>query len=149
MIPNTDANGIRYGYISANSLNPEIVDELQMQGRDVHWEDAMDDMRAALHRAVEDYVIEYRAKELVEDWFDQIQDYAADSWYDEPIHEGTMDGVKYRTSWLGGALHVWIFKSPHLDYFQECSPCVPRAGNLNCQDFDGVLAYDVPKEWRA
>jgi hypothetical protein len=150
MLPNTDSNGIRYGYISANSLDPDLVCELQNCGLDVHWEGFLTDMRDSLRGVIEDHIRSDRAKELVEAWMDDVAEHAADSWYDdEPIHEGTYEGVKYRTSWLGGALHVWIFKSPHLDYFQECSPCVPRAGNLNCQDFNGVLAYDVPKEWRA
>ena len=144
---NTDMEtGIRYGYISANSLDPDLVCEMQSCGFDVRYEEARDELWDAIKRVCKDYmqdnasdlVADVAVEELSEAWHDN----------DEPIHEGTIDGVKWRTSWLGGALHVWIFKSPHLDYFQECSPCVPRAANLNCQDFNGVLAYDVPKEWR-
>ena len=41
---------------------------------------------------------------------------------DEPIIEGECEGVKYRTSWLGGALHFFIFESPVI---AKCRPCSP------------------------
>lgn len=140
--------GVRYGYISANSLHPDLVDYLQIQGRDVHWEDA----RAELIANFTYGNIDDEDLESLEDYDDELErrlENLAEGWYDdEPIHEGELDGVKYRTSWLGGALHVWIFESPVIGNYQECSPCVPGAGNLDCPDLDGVPTYDVPKEWR-
>lgn len=140
--------GVRYGYISANSLHPDVVHELQMCGTDVHWENVKEELVANFtHGNLDD-------GEDVEDDFDdeldrRIQE-LADNWYDdEPVHTGVLEGVKYRTSWLGGALHVWIFDSPRTALFEECSPCVPGAGNLDCPSTDGVLTYDVPLEWRA
>lgn len=67
---------------------------------------------------------------------------------DEPIIEFEYKGVHGRTSWLGGALNLWIFESPHTGLYEECSPCVPGAGNLDQPDPGGVLAYDVPDDWR-
>lgn len=67
---------------------------------------------------------------------------------EEPIIEGTYEGVRYQTSWLGGALNFWIFESPVVGLFDLCSPCVPNAGNLDSPNHSGYLAYDVPADWR-
>lgn len=67
---------------------------------------------------------------------------------DEPVHEGELQGVKYRTSWLGGALNLWVFESPFTGNFRECSPCVPGAADLDNPDNAGVTGYDVPPDWR-
>lgn len=148
MIPNTDSNGIHYGYIAADSLDPDLVCELQSRGRDVHYEEALDDLRHAIYNALAEAGVPiggprsevcYEAERVFDLYWEGS---------DEPIHEGEMDGVKYRTSWLGGALHVWVFESPVTGNYQECSPCVPGAGNLDCPDPNGVLTYDVPPEWR-
>jgi len=64
---------------------------------------------------------------------------------DEPIIEGECEGVKYRTSWLGGALHFFIFESPVIAKCRPCSPCVPNAGDLGSEgDYE---AYGVPEDW--
>lgn len=72
---------------------------------------------------------------------------------DEPIHEGSFmlgDGnwVKYRTSWLGGALNIFIFESPFTARTVACSPCVPNAGDLDNVGKGDYLCYDVPPDWR-
>lgn len=149
-LPNRNPDtGVRYGYISANSLDPEVLDELQLgpQAVDVHWELAKGEL-----------IANYRYGNIDdgEDQFDDLEDEIdrrveelANNWYDdEPIHEGKLDGVKYRTSWLGGALNVWVFYSPCVGFFQECSPCVPGAGNLDCPEEYGVACYNVPQAWR-
>lgn len=150
ILPNTDPiTGIRYGYISANRLPPEVVDQLQYgsQATDVYFEEARNELVANYtYGNLDD-------GEDVEDDFDdeldrRIEELAENWCCDEPIHEGIYENVKYRTSWMGGALHVWIFDSPHTGLFQECSPCVPRAGNLDCPDEHGVETYDVPPDWR-
>ena len=84
-----------------------------------------------------------------EDFVDRRLSRAMDHVYiEEPINEFEYEGVKGRTSWLGGACNLWIFESPHTGMYQECSPCVPGAGNLD-QPFEwGVLTYDVPADWR-
>lgn len=64
---------------------------------------------------------------------------------DEPIIEGECEGVKYRTSWLGGALHFFIFESPVISKCRPCSFCVPNAGDLGSEgDYE---AYGVPEDW--
>lgn len=144
-LPNRNPRtGIRYGYISANSLDPEIVHELQMRGTDVHWEEYKKELHQAFVNGLSDYLstrtidVAYEAA-LEEHDFQQ----------DEPVHKGEYQGVQYRTSWLGGALHVWVFYSDQTGLYQECSPCVPGAGNLDQPDENGVMTYSVPDDWRA
>ena len=67
---------------------------------------------------------------------------------EEPIIEFEYEGVKGRTSWLGGALNLWIFESPYTNTFALCSPCVPNVCNLDQPDPDGCVGYDVPPHWR-
>lgn len=84
-----------------------------------------------------------------EDFIDSKLSRAMDHLHiEEPIIEFEYKGVKGRTSWLGGALNLWIFESPILGMYRVCSPCVPNAGNLDQPDPDGVLTYDVPADWR-
>lgn len=150
-LPNRDQEtGIRYGYIAADSLDQDVLHELMYgpQATDIHWEDARQELMASyIMGNIDDGADE---EDDIEDEIERRLEELSNGWYDdEPIHEGELDGVQYRTSWLGGALHVWVFSSPRTAFFQECSPCVPGAGNLDCPDVDGVLTYDVPFEWRA
>ena len=45
--------GIRYGIISAISLDPEIVNQIQCEGLDVRWEDAKRDLEDTIRSACE------------------------------------------------------------------------------------------------
>lgn len=149
---NTDPDtGIRYGIIAANSLDPEIVERIQSTGRDVHWEQRLEELRLETNADVEDGLIS-------EDEFDasldrRIEECSNRFYDDEPVHEFEIEGVIGRTTWLGGALLVWVFKSPFCSYYPECSPCVPGAGNLDGKrspdsEARGVMTYDVPADWR-
>lgn len=138
--------GIRYGIIHANSLDSEVVNVIQMYGKDVHWEDAVRDAKEHVNRLVEE-------GEIPEEEFDSELDDTIESmsnqWYDdEPVHEFEMDGVKGRTTWLGGALHIWVFESPVISKARLCSPCVPNCGDLDSLSESGEECYDVPKDWR-
>lgn len=135
--------GIAYGYISAQCLHPEMVDELQFgsQASEPAYEAALEEAKIAAAEGG--------------DPFDE--DRFNDDWQpDEPVHEGKVvipgypsNPVHYRTSWLGGALHVWIFLSPFTtDKARRASPCVPNAGILDKLD-GSVTAYDVPADWRS
>jgi hypothetical protein len=67
----------------------------------------------------------------------------------EPHIEGEAEGVKYSTSWLGGALNFFIFKSPFMTgAARRASPCVPNCGILDVLDGE-VTSYNVPPDWRA
>lgn len=170
--------GIAYGYISANRLHPDIVQELQDVGTDVYYEDAVKEAKRetvrelvatvpplvlelplaywnnekGCHETLAEDTLEAAITEYVEaDWDGSAWEQKFHDHYqpDEPVHEGEKDGVKYRTSWLGGALNVYIIESPHItETARECSLCVPNAGNLDQVGEGHYQCYDVPPEWR-
>lgn len=178
MKPNTNPEtGIRYGIIAANNLDPEIIDTLRSVGKDILWDQAQKDLRRILEEEADDLEEEvkigiaeldpglvgkedfeesrildaYGAKgySCREDFIDTEMDRRSQHIeIDEPIHEGEYEGVKFRTTWLGGALMVWIFQSPYLTRARLCSPCVPNCGDLDNLDPDGEECYDVPPDWR-
>lgn len=145
MVNANPTTGVRYGYISADSLHPEVLDKLQYgrQATDLRYKNFKTEVYAAMRATLADWL----SKQAIDAAFDAAMEYAEFN-DDEPIHEGEYELVKYRTSWFGGALHVWIFESPETGHYAECSPCVPGAGNLDCPDLDGVVCYDVPSDWR-
>jgi len=141
------ATNIRYSIISANSLHSDVIDEIQSRGTDVRYDEAMKDLREAIKRACSDYMSTCDADEVAEL---AVENASEDFYDDEPIHEFEIDGVKGRTTWLGGALLVWIFESPFQTHAQLCSPCVPNCGDLDhlMSDEGGYPCYDVPPTWR-
>lgn len=137
MQPNTNPEtGIAYGYISARSLDPEVVHSLMYErGEDRSYQAAVAEAK---------YAWQKEGKDLDDFDEDEFNDgYTCD----EPCIAGEYDGVKYQTSWLGGALNFFIFFSPATGNYAQCSPCVPGAGNLN-QPGGDLLCYDVPRDWR-
>lgn len=126
--------GIPYGYISAHSMDDEVVHELMYgsQAVDHGYEDAKLDY-INLHPEDPDAL-----------YFDYQ--------CDEPIVTGEYEGVRYRSSWMGGALCFFIFASPRTGEYRICSPCVPGAGDLNSPYEGGggsvVTCYDIPTDWR-
>lgn len=146
-INTNEKTGIPFGYIAADKLDPEIVTALQMTGKDVHYDEAWSQ-----------FLAEKRTELGLHDGSDEEngfepQDYQQefdDSYNpDEPVHEGELEGVTFRTSWLGGALNVWIFESPYITHrARKASPCVPGAAILDTLD-GGETGYDVPPDWRA
>ncbi|WCD44213.1 hypothetical protein Lumi_074 [Xylophilus phage Lumi] len=140
--------GIAYGYISANSLDSDLVQSLQDNGTDLHYQEA----RNAAEMDHENFIEQTRQEEgdiAAAQVAEFDGDKFGDDWQDdEPVHAGTYQGVNYQTSWLGGALNVWIFQSPHTtDKARRASPCVPGAGILDTLDGD-VTCYNVPDDWR-
>jgi hypothetical protein len=144
--------GIRYGIISANGLDPEVVNDIQMNGKDVHWDEFVAQVRADVMREVENGDMDESEAEFE---IDERMDYDRSCFDDEPVHEFDIEcpgygRVKGRTTWLGGALMVWIFESPFVVSAKLCSPCVPNCGNLDdVGPFGyGEECYDVPADWR-
>jgi hypothetical protein len=142
-----ETTGIRYGIIAANNLNPYVIDEIQTRGKDVHYEDAKESLWSEVKAVCRDYMLDSAADEIADLAVENLNFYWCE---DEPVHEFEIDGVKGRTTWLGGALMVWVFESPFEGFFNLCSPCVP-----NCGDLDSVIelggghhCYDVPDDWR-
>ena len=146
-LPNVDSNGIHFGYIKADSLDPEVIDGMQAvkSCEDLTLED---EMHTALFGIARDALSDLDAQDFAQEALALLLEYNIEPTH-EATHEGVLDGVKYRTSWLGGALHVFILRSPHITRCRQCSMCVPNAGNLDQIDEDGIETYDVPKDWRA
>lgn len=133
--------GIAYGYIRADNLHPYILDTITYDiGTDVHYKEALEEFcRDPENRR--DSFGHFLSRDAVEQRF-------ADNYLpDEPVYEGEYQGVRYRTSWLGGAQHVWIFSSPVIWNCKPCSICVPNAGNLDQAGEGGYEAYGVPASW--
>lgn len=136
MAPNINPEtGIAYGYIAARSLDPELVEELlNTHGENLSEAEALE---AEKNRWIE---LEGHLHNFNEDKFcDNMQ-------IEEPTIKGECDGVKYMSSWLGGALNFFIFSSPTTGSYWACNPCVPGAGNLD-QPGGSVVCYDVPRDW--
>lgn len=155
-IPNFDAeNRVHYGYISSNSLDPETVHELMYgpHATSISYQEAYDARQAEIEQELE-ILAEEQDEVTRQDW---IAEETSRRMEIEEIHceeeivEGTYQEVKYLSSWLGGALHFFILKSPHISNRELCSPCVPNAGNLNqpVLEGDNNPTYDVPADWRA
>lgn len=149
--------GIAYGYISANQMDPDTVQWLLYDaGTDLSYEEALADLRFEVERAADEIDsflergIEAAYERLGyagrEDYVDtRVESESEAIQIDEPIIEGECEGVKYRTSWLGGALHFFIFESPVISKCRPCSFCVPNAGDLGSEgDYE---AYGVPEDW--
>lgn len=149
MLQNVNENtGIRYGIISANSLHPDLVDTLMYgtNAKDVHFEEAKSELWADIKSTCKDY--------MSDDESDEVADLAVENmsqnWQqDEPVFEGEHDGVKYRTTWLGGALLVFFLESPYTLRGDLCSPCIPGAVNLDSPNPDGFEGYAPPSDWFA
>lgn len=142
--------GIAYGYIAANALDSDLVNDL-LQGNGVTGfkDDGWIDYKAA---CVNEYRQENEAEteDMTDDevW-DEIEMEACDRYESgETTVRGEYEGVHYMTAWLGGALNFFIFHSPIVtDKANRASPCVPNCGILDELDGD-VTSYNVPDDWR-
>ena len=136
MITNVNPKtGIRYGVISANSLHNDLIDEIVAHGRNLTLEELIKELQAEFGDDPDE--LEYQEEQLFENL----------DFYDCSF-EHEVDGVKIHTSSFGGTMLVWVVESPHTTMARQCSPCVPGAGDLHNLDLNGVLCYNVPKDWR-
>lgn len=132
--------GIPYTYFWCNKLDPEVVDALQ-QGHDLGYEEAEKEAAYKADRYMEDGLYD----DYDEAYADAISE--LDDWYEEePVHYGVYKGVRYQTTWLGGALLLCVFDSPLRGRFAPCSPCIPGGLDGDTQgDFEG---FDIPTDWK-
>lgn len=100
---------VAYGYVSANELDDEIVEQL------LYGHQAKGDVEGDVEEEIDRY--------------------------------GTLEGVDYKTSWLGGALHFFITYSPYIVKGNRASPCVPNACILNKGECGPVTGFGVPSDW--
>lgn len=170
-IPNYNPDfDVYYGIIRSDNLDQDLVNTLLYENpnaRNHSYEAAVDDLAARLGIRKNDegryFVSDDNWENIFEDGttFEGITDaiHACDGGYraledlqvDEPIIEGTYEGTKYITSWLGGALHFFITEArAYTPWAPVCSPCVPNAGNLDSW-IDGATgsqsAFLPPMSW--
>lgn len=152
---NCDANGVRYSVFSFNELADWCNEDLWYgsQARDLSYEAALEELRADAARQYDEWLEECveawhmtdgetSLEEFVGHFFELRSYGSADreafisEWCEEmgqniqinePIIEGTLDGIQYRISWLGGAPLCWITKGLLGTGEELCSPCVPGA----------------------
>jgi hypothetical protein len=160
MTANIDTDtGIPYGIIKCDAIHPEVLDDLLYRhGKDLNYQPMLDThlfgLRAAHNSEMEEKRIaraELDGGTLSEDEDTEFDEAKAteefnDGWQpEEPVIGGQYEGVTYRTTWLGGAQMLYVFKSPVLTKCSPCSPCVPNAGDLD--SVGDYLAYGVPVDW--
>jgi hypothetical protein len=146
--------GIRYGYIHADALHPDIVHELLygFQAVSLSCNDALAEYLAEARRNHED------TRPFTDEFDEAFWTEELSNTYeggDEECIEGTYEGVSYCTSYLGGALNFFICESPITVLVNSlCSPCVPNAGDLDSgfavfkdEGDSGFLCYGVPGDW--
>ena len=140
--PNLNHNeGTPFTYFSCNKLDPDIVNELQMHGLDIHYEAALQEASFRAETAVENGCFD----SYDESYEEELSN--LDDWYDEePCHEGELEGVCYLTTWLGGTLHLCVMNSPLRGKFSPCSPCVP--GALDGDTPGDQEGFDIPEDWK-
>ena len=143
--------GVPFGYISANALDQDVVQELlygvgadDLTYREREEQAVKDAANEAYERG-----LDYGTEEF-SDFVDRFVSEELENFQcDEPTIHGEHEGVEYRTSWLGGALNFFIFFSPvTTDKARAASPCVPGAAILDTLD-GSTFGYDVPADWRA
>lgn len=138
--------GIAYGYVALDKLDPDTIELLLYgsQARNLTYEQAKEEFLRQARAEWED-----GDNQLSEFDEDRALDKFGDLYHgDEEIIAGQYDGVKYQTSWLGGAQNLWVFESPFIVKTVECSPCVPGAGDLNnIVEDGGIETYGIPDDW--
>ena len=145
--------GIPYGVINAGSLDPEIVDMITTDGENVSERDAEDEFRKQINHEIESGRL--RADQFGEEMERRLRDRSEHASEDDYRYVEYDDGGKLmlevQTTWLGGAMLVYVLQSPYLAAAPTCSPCCPNAGDLDNRYEDGeggVTCYDVPPDWR-
>ena len=148
--------GIRYGVISGNSLDHEVLNGLHDEADYIVFSQYRFD---AIKRFANDHEFDYLAdvsfdeldEKLQNEYDDEYSEFVEDvtNEYEsvEPVASFEYEGVEVVFEWLGGAPLVYITKSDVTTHANLCSPCVPNAGNLDSKDPDGYECYDAPTDW--
>lgn len=178
---------VRYGVISLRSLDSDLAEELfhGPGATDLSYAQAYAEAKAsAEHRfetarqeavcaaaengvespqGIDDFIDAQLEAELgtsddVQYVEDELEAFSDMCQIEEPVIEGTYEGVKYRISWLGGAPLLWVIEGPIGSVAHLCSMCVPNAADLDngfvhsldiTQSDYPFAAYVVPQAWMA
>lgn len=125
--------GVRYTiYHINNDLHPDVWEDI-FEGTNLTDREYLDDLDQRVRRALLELPDEVLEHINIESVAEEIMDTALCNGlqdnveHDEPVYEGETDGIKWRTTWLGGAPHLMVFESPYFGVGHGCSPCVPNA----------------------
>ena len=145
--------GVRFGIVSMQLLEDWVYEVVINHGEDITYRDARLDKKRELQAEADDK--EFDCDEDRSSWIEeQLDQWGQEFETDEHAvelkrNEGTPEELHVRTTWLGGAQQLWVFRSPYLTKRQLCSPCVPGAVDLDSKEADdGEEGYDVPPDWR-
>lgn len=153
--------GIAYGYINANNVNSEVLNEIFCNGIDVARLEAdidfakrydfvvpeqkeSEDYTAYLERVQSD-MLDF-LNNLGDDVMEEVEEH--DREYEEftgHVHAATVDKttVLYNTD----NNTICVMDGIYVGFFYACSPCCPNAGDLDSAG-GSVETYDVPASWR-
>lgn len=148
--------GIRFGVIPQRALNPDAAEDIWQHGKDLDYENYIDEVKAKLSHALSDYFSDYkhesdkpsRLDNAVGQAFEAISDGIGDLY--EPDAARMLyekDGYRIQTDSSGD---VWVFESPYFTYAQFCSPCAPGACYLENpldEPNDNNKAYCLGPDW--
>lgn len=124
--------GIRYGVICCNDVDPDFIDKIIREGRDLDLEDLVVQLKADLAAVFDNYGIEADLDVIIEDLELEVE---STRW--EYESEGMVVMIDSDND-------LWILKSPEIGRRGLCSPCAPGAchlktpGNYEC--------YILPEE---
>ena len=153
MAANIDpATGVHYGVINASSLDPNVIDMI-MDGDNVTEQAAEEEFRKQINHEIESGRLSADdfGEEMERRLRERSECASEDDYRYVEYDEGGKLTLEVQTTWLGGAMLVYVLQSPYLAAAPVCSPCCPNAGNLDERYEDGeggVTCYDVPPDWR-
>jgi hypothetical protein len=143
-ISNVSESGIRYGVISQHSVDLNASDCIWSNGRDLSYEAFLDEVKAKLRSALDDYFSGDALTSAVDDAFEAVSDNLGDDYHADSsrmLYE--QDGYKITTS----ETELWVLNSPFYTFAQFCSPCAPGAGNLDSPCSDGPKTFCLGPDW--
>jgi hypothetical protein len=164
--PNVNAEtGIRFGWISQRSLNPDAVSDIIDNGADLAYAAAVDDAKsriaAALRPVFDDLgVLPYGlradrqrlSREYLADAADSVWDGIEQDFNDQ--YESDSSSYRYErdgyTLLLASDGDICVISSPFYTYAAFGSPCIPNAGHLDTPrglEDGGVKTYCLAGDW--
>ena len=140
--------GIRYGVIGYNSLNPEALNDIFMEGRNLSYEnymkETMKEIKDGLEEVLRNYLYGGDPEWIVNHIHENIEESLSEEYEEnEDYYLYEKDGYIIETTDLG----LYILKSPFITRAMFCSPCCPGAGDLDNPTDNGVLTYCLGRDW--
>lgn len=165
-----------YGVISGHKVMPEALDDIAMEGRDLYYEEFVEDMKDKLRAcfdeadhssdvldAIDDAFSDEMhgfikgLKMAVEDWFGGAEgealeagldyiDEEAGQFYEADCASYIYEDAGYVIRFNTDDMDMFVCRSPFFTRCRQCSPCAPNAGYLTDRG-GGMEAYCLGVEW--